>query len=354
MCAVIGPGLRLGFARRRTGMDSAPNSQYRPLQSSVIAAAFGDALVLARQWQGATAPNPPVGCVLLDASGKTLAAAAHQRAGEPHAEALAISLCRANGTLDRIHTVVVTLEPCNHAGRTPACTGVILETPARHVWIGARDPNPLVAGGGGDYLAHAGLSVRALVDLDDPAAPQLAKVAARLIAAFAKHVTTGKPWVTVKQALDRHGSMIPPAGQKTFTSEASLDLAHRLRKRADAIITGSGTILADAPQFTVRRLPDFLGKRRHLVILDRRGRVPASYVEAAQARGFQVSIETDLADALTHLGQAGCLEVLIEAGTELTQSILASPLWDEHVTIRQRLAADDDITIRYRANSEPH
>lgn len=335
-------------------MDSAQSSQDQPLPGSVIAAAFGQALQLASQWQGATAPNPPVGCVLLDASGETLAAAAHQRAGGPHAEALAIALCRANDTLHRIHTVVVTLEPCNHAGRTPACTGVILATPARHVWIGARDPNLHVFGGGRDHLVHAGLSVHALVDLDNPAAPQLAEAAARLIAPFAKHVTTGKPWVTVKQALDRHGSMIPPAGQKTFTSDASLDLAHRLRKRADAIISGSGTILADAPQFTVRRLPDFSGKRRHLGILDRRGRVPASYVEAAQARGFLVSIETDLGNALTHLGQAGCLEVLIEAGAELTQSIMASPLWDEHVMIRQRLAADDDTTVRYRANSEPH
>lgn len=335
-------------------MDSPESSHGGQLSSSVIAAAFGYAVELAGQWQGATAPNPPVGCVLLDASGKTLAAAAHERAGGPHAEALAISLCRANDTLDRIHTVVVTLEPCNHAGRTPACTGAILETPAHHVWIGAKDPNPLVAGGGGDYLDRAGRSVHALADLDDPAAPQLAEAVARLIAPFAKHVTTGKPWVTVKQALDRHGSMIPPAGQKTFTSDASLDLAHQLRKRADAVITGSGTILADDPQFTVRRLPDFPGKRRHLVILDRRGRVPASYVEAAQARGFLVSIETDLANALTHLGQAGCLEVLVEAGAELTQAILSSPLWDEHVTIRQRLAADDDITIRYQANSEPH
>jgi diaminohydroxyphosphoribosylaminopyrimidine deaminase/5-amino-6-(5-phosphoribosylamino)uracil reductase len=337
-------------------MDRAQSSPDGSLSSSVIAAAFGNALDLASQWRGATAPNPPVGCVLLDASGDTLAAAAHQRAGGLHAEALAISLCRANGTLHRIHTVVVTLEPCNHAGRTPACTGAILKTPARHVWIGTRDPNPLVVGGGGEHLADAGLSVHALVDLDDPAAPQLAEAAARLIAPFAKHAVTGKPWVTVKQALDRHGSMIPPAGQKTFTSRASLDLAHQLRKRADAVLTGSGTVLADAPEFTVRRLPDFPGKRRHLVILDRGGRVPASYVEAAQARGFLVSIETDLADALTQLGRAGCLEILVEAGVELTQSVLISPLWDEHVLIRQRPdpAADDDITVRYRANSEPH
>ncbi|MDP2778918.1 bifunctional diaminohydroxyphosphoribosylaminopyrimidine deaminase/5-amino-6-(5-phosphoribosylamino)uracil reductase RibD [Devosia sp.] len=322
----------------------------------MIAAAFGYAVELASQWQGATAPNPPVACVLLDASGETLAAAAHQRAGGPHAEALAVSQCRANDTVHRIHTVVVTLEPCNHTGRTPACTGVILQTPARHIWIGARDPNPLVAGGGGNYLAHAGRSGHALADLDDPAAPKLAEAVTRLIAPFAKHVTTGKPWVTVKHALDRDGSMIPPAGQKTFTSDASLDLAHQLRKRADAVITGSGTILADAPQFTVRRLPDFPGKRRHLVILDRRGRVPPSYVEAAQARGFLVSIEADLATALTELGQAGCLEVLVEAGAELTQSILTSPLWDEHVLIRQHPdpTADDRVTVRYRTNSEPH
>lgn len=330
------------------------HSQYLPeLPSDAISAAFIHALDLARQWQGATAPNPPVGCVLLDADGETLAAAAHQKAGEPHAEALAIALSRENGSFSRIHTVVVTLEPCNHHGRTPPCAHAILETPARHVWIGVSDPNPQVAGGGARYLAAAGLAVHFLADLDTPAAADLSVQAVRLVSPFVKHARTGRPWVTVKQALTCDGSMIPPPGQKTFTSPAALDLAHQLRKQADAVLTGSGTILADVPEFTVRRLADFPGKRRHLVILDRRGRTPPAYVQAAEARGFLVSTETDIAAALTRLGQAGCMEVLVEAGPVLTQAILAGPLWDEHALIRQTSdpASPNIITIRHRSTA---
>ena len=97
------------------------------------------ALLEAPKFEGATAPNPPVGCVLLDRDGNVLSIAAHQKAGALHAEALAIKQCDDPA---RIHTVVVTLEPCNHTGRTGPCTEAILATPARQVWIGMADPNP--------------------------------------------------------------------------------------------------------------------------------------------------------------------------------------------------------------------
>ncbi|MDO8359561.1 MAG: bifunctional diaminohydroxyphosphoribosylaminopyrimidine deaminase/5-amino-6-(5-phosphoribosylamino)uracil reductase RibD [Devosia sp.] len=328
---------------------SAPRRERASEQS--IAAAFVRALNVASEYEGATAPNPPVGCVLLDRDGNELAAAAHQKAGQPHAEALAIEQCRQRGTLARIHTVVVTLEPCNHTGRTPPCAEAIARTPAKQIWIGARDPNRLVAGGGAERLSSTGLAVNFIADLDHPDAARLAGLAGRLIAPFAKHARTGLPWVTVKQAIDTAGSMIPPAGDKTFTSPASLILAHQLRKRADAILTGSGTILADRPEFTIRRVPDFPDKRRHLAILDRRGRVPDSYIEAARQRGFEVSLETSVTDAVARLGQLGALDVLVEAGPTVLDAVLSTDLWDEHFTIHQGAGPEggDLIVVRHRA-----
>ena len=301
------------------------------------------ALAAARPWEGATSPNPPVGCALLDRSGNVIAAAGHHGAGQLHAEALAIQQARAAGKSDLIHTVVVTLEPCNHHGRMGPCTEAILATPAEHVVIGIPDPNPKVAGGGAGHLRRAGL----LVDFLTGDTAQVE----RLIAPFKKRVTQGLPFVTVKQAINRDGTMLPPQGQKTFTSQGSPMIAHALRRRADAIITGAGTVLADDPHFTVRLLPDHIGKRRKLIVFDRRKRVPAAYFEAAQQRGFDASVAVDLETALRDVAAAGGLEVLVEAGPQLTNHVLISPFWDEHVTIAQT-DAEDTITIT--ANGGAH
>lgn len=321
--------------------------QNADLPTQVVLTAFRQALQSAAQFSGATSPNPPVGCVLLDRDGKILAKAAHQKAGDLHAEALAIAHCQNSGTLARIHTVLVTLEPCNHTGRTPPCTDAILRTPAKTIWIGTRDPNRDVRGNGADRLAASGLNVRFIDQLDHPDAAILALSAKRLIAPFAKHARTGLPWVTVKQAVNRAGNMIPETGQKTFTSQHSLTFAHLLRKRADAIVTGSGTILADQPEFTVRHVPDFDEKTRHLVIMDRRGRVNDSYLTNAHKAGFTARIETSLEHALQRLGQAGVIEVLIEAGPCFLDTMLASKLWNEHIEITQATDAKAQDTISF-------
>ena len=302
---------------------------------STIANAFRLAIEAGAAFAGATSPNPPVGCVVLDAGGKVLACEAHEMAGSAHAEAAAIAACRRAGMAERIHTVVVTLEPCNHQGRTPPCVDAILATPAQAAWIGARDPNPQVAGGGADRLASYGLTVDFLDALDHPEAASLALAARRLIAPFRKWSRGGGPWLTLKQAIAADGGMIPPPGDKTFTSEASLIMAHRLRRRSDAIITGSGCVLADDPAFTVRHVRDHAGKRRLLAILDRRGRTPVSYVKAAEARGFRVRLHNDLQALLAELGDEGAVEALVEAGPTLLNAFLERGLWDEHVIIRQ-------------------
>jgi diaminohydroxyphosphoribosylaminopyrimidine deaminase / 5-amino-6-(5-phosphoribosylamino)uracil reductase len=302
------------------------------------------ALLEAQKFEGSTAPNPPVGCALLDKDGNMLSLAAHQKAGTLHAEALAIKQCAKR---ERIHTVVVTLEPCNHTGRTGPCTEAILSTPAKNVWIGMADPNPHVAGGGADRLRQAGLNVQFLNEADTP---KLNSDLQRLIAPFSKRALQGLPWVTIKQAINTQGSMIPPSGQKTFTSQSSLIFAHQLRRRADAIITGSGTVLADDPHFTVRLVEDFADKKRHLVLFDRRHRIPQTYLDAAIARGFKISFANDFLQALKHLAEQGALEVLVEAGPSLTQSVLDSDLWDEHVLITK----GDPDHIQIIQNKEPH
>ena len=305
------------------------------LSSEVLAEAFRAAMAVAHAYAGATAPNPPVGCVVLDENGQALAWEGHQKAGGAHAEAAAIKACREAGLSERIHTIVVSLEPCNHAGRTPACTEAILSTPAKAVWIGACDPNTKVAGGGAARLVASGLDVAFWDELDHPQSAALKQMADRLIAPFATWCALGRPWLTIKHAIAADGGMIAPGGRGTFTSQSSLVLAHRLRRRADAIITGSGCILVDDPAFTVRHVADHAGKRRKLAILDRRGRTPAPYVEAAQARGFDVVVRGDLPGLLDELAGAGVIEALVEAGPTLLEAFLEQDLWDEHVIIRQ-------------------
>jgi diaminohydroxyphosphoribosylaminopyrimidine deaminase/5-amino-6-(5-phosphoribosylamino)uracil reductase len=305
------------------------------LPAAAIARGFQLALERAAAFAGATAPNPPVGCVALDRAGAVIACEAHQMAGGAHAEAAVIEACRRAGVLEQIHTLIVTLEPCNHTGRTPPCTEAILRTPAKSVWIGVSDPNPQVAGGGAARLGSAGLAVGMIDHLPHPAASDLARAARRLIGPFATRVRTGRPWVTLKQAIAADGGMTPPAGKKTFTSPASLDLAHQMRRRVDAIITGSGCVLADDPAFTVRRVADHPGKRRKLAILDRRGRTPETYLEAARARGFEVWVRSDLPGLLDELGAAGVQEALVEAGPTLLDAFLTGGFWHEHFIIRQ-------------------
>jgi diaminohydroxyphosphoribosylaminopyrimidine deaminase/5-amino-6-(5-phosphoribosylamino)uracil reductase len=305
--------------------------------------AFARALAEAERFAGATSPNPPVGAAAIDREGYLLSVQAHEKAGTAHAEAKVLDDCARRGLTGRIDALVVTLEPCNHHGRTPPCTEAILAADIRRVVFGARDPNPRVAGGGAERLRAAG------VDVAEVAEEALSRRCGELIAPFAHWARTGLPWVTVKRALDARGSMIPPAGAKTFASPESLRFAHELRRRADAIITGSGTVLADQPEFTVRRVPDHPGKRRWLAVLDRRGRVARDcpeWFEAARGRGFDVLAAADLAQTLRELGAQGVVEALVEAGPGLSEAVLAGGFWNRHVVITQ--GTPDRIEDVYR------
>jgi diaminohydroxyphosphoribosylaminopyrimidine deaminase/5-amino-6-(5-phosphoribosylamino)uracil reductase len=303
------------------------------------------ALNAAEKFLGATAPNPPVGAIALGRGGKVLLGAAHQRAGTAHAEAKVLELAEKLGKLHEIETLVVTLEPCNHQGRTPACTETILHhRNIRRVVFGSRDPNPRVKGEGAERLRAAGIEVIGGV---------LENECDFLIRAFRKQATTGLPYVTLKAARQADGSMIPPAGQKTFTSKPSLIFAHELRKRADAIWTGSGTVLADDPEFTVRWVPDHPDKSRLLVLSDRRRRISAAWLAKAEKNGFRVHFAEEFRAGLEFLGKNGVLEVLVEAGPTLHEAWIQSGLWDESVVIIQgKESEDDQVEIRFRDNGD--
>ena len=314
--------------------------------NEAITRGFRAAIAEAVRFIGATAPNPPVGCAILDAEGRMLSVAAHHRAGQPHAEALALRRCLEAGTMDRAATAIVTLEPCNHTGRTGPCTEAILASPIRSVWIGASDPNPRVVGGGASRLREAGLQVRSL-------APEsrLGLDCAALIAAFTLLSRAGRPWITVKQALDATGHMVPPVGAKTFTGPEALELAHRLRRATDAVITGMGTILADRPYLTVRHVPDHPGRHRILAVPSRGG-LPEAYRQEAEARGFLVRTAPDLPSLLRVLARDGVLWALVEAGPRLLAAIERDGLWDDWLTIRHD-GGGDRLALRTRLTSTP-
>lgn len=296
----------------------------------------------ARTTLGLTSPNPPVGAVAVDIHGNILARATHPGVGQSHAEIRVLQMCREQGILQQVDALCVTLEPCNHVGRTPPCTEAIIASGIKKVIIGTRDPNPHVKGGGIEQLKNAGIQVLCGVNEGE---------CRWLIHAFAYQALTGKSWVTIKRAFNQQGSMIPPPHQKTFTSSSSLKLAHQLRKKSDAIVTGSGTILADHPLFTVRHVPDFPYKKRYLAILDRQKRVPDSYLEKALQNGFYPHIYNDLKTALDDLNQKGALDILVEAGPTLSDQVFRSKLWTMSVNIQQDMhnfqANKDTITVEF-------
>lgn len=221
------------------------------------------ALELAARARGLTSPNPMVGAVVVSREGVVVGEAFHRRAGEPHAEieALAHAGARARGA-----TLYVTLEPCNHHGRTPPCAPAVAASGVARVVYAMRDPNPLVDGGGAAHLRAAGIVVDAELLRED---------AERLNRAFVTAMRRGRPHVTLKAAMTADGKIADIAGTSRWISgEAARAEAHRLRAESDAIVVGVTTVLRDDPALTVR-LDRPWPREPYRVVLDAAARTPA-------------------------------------------------------------------------------
>jgi diaminohydroxyphosphoribosylaminopyrimidine deaminase/5-amino-6-(5-phosphoribosylamino)uracil reductase len=318
------------------------------------------ALQLAALGQYSTAPNPAVGCVLLDAAGAVVGEGWHRRAGEPHAEVHALQLAagRARGG-----SAYVTLEPCSHHGRTPPCADALVAAGVRRVVAAMQDPNPRVAGQGISRLQHVGI---------ETAVGLMAREAAELNRGFIARMARGRPWVTVKLGMSADGRIALADGSSQWiTAEAARADVQRLRARASAVLTGIGTVLKDDPALTVRDATlEMHGRDPLRVVFDAKGQLPTQSKLATdgkptlvftaagaapakqsppQATHAQINrgdasgplrtetIATDasgrieIAAALRRLAELECNEVLVETGPRLAGSFVASGLVDEIV-----------------------
>jgi diaminohydroxyphosphoribosylaminopyrimidine deaminase/5-amino-6-(5-phosphoribosylamino)uracil reductase len=303
------------------------------------------ALRLARRGYGRTSPNPMVGAVLVR-NGRFLGGGWHQQAGGAHAEVAALRECRARGENPKGATLYVTLEPCSTTGRTPPCTDAILASGISRVVVGATDPNPKHAGRGYEILRSAGLQVVAGVRSAE---------LARLNEAFNHWIICGKPFVTVKAAMSADGKIATASGQSRWISgPRARAFGMRLRRGADAILTGINTVLADDPRLTVRRANVDTGRRLRRVVLDAGARTPlpshvvsdahpdwttivvsesadaervarlADHVSVLVAPATRGSI--DLVWTLEKLGNQGVTHLLVEGGGEVNASFLGAGL----------------------------
>lgn len=201
---------------------------------------MAQALRLAERGLNTTTPNPRVGCVIVRHD-KVVGEGWHERAGEPHAEVLAL---RQAGEAARGATVYVTLEPCSHHGRTPPCAHALIDAGVGRVVAAMRDPNPLVSGRGIELLTLAG--IRTEVGLMQAQAHELN-------IGFVSRMTRARPWVRLKTASSLDGKTALLSGEsKWITGEAARADVHRWRARACAVLTGVSTVLADDPQMSVR------------------------------------------------------------------------------------------------------
>lgn len=298
------------------------------------------ALELARLGEGNVNPNPLVGAVLVK-DGQIVGRGYHRQFGAPHAEVFALEEA---ADASRGATMIVTLEPCCHHGKTPPCTDRIIEAGIRRVVLGIRDPNPLVDGKGIACLREAGIEVTEGI---------LAKSAARQNEIFLSFAATGRPFVQLKVALSLDGRIATRSGDsKWISGEASRTEAHRLRRKFASVLVGVGTAVADDPELSVRHVS---GRNPIPIVLDPSGRIPegarllgsdtsaivvTSSMSAAKehtltSRGVRVwrlPLREGLLDLpllLTRLGEAKIDSVLVEGGGETAARFVEAGLVDK-------------------------
>jgi diaminohydroxyphosphoribosylaminopyrimidine deaminase/5-amino-6-(5-phosphoribosylamino)uracil reductase len=293
--------------------------------------AMGRAVALAARGLGMTSPNPVVGCLILDAVGQVVGEGCHAYAGGPHAEIVALAQAgeRAAGG-----TALVTLEPCNHTGRTGPCSLALVAAGVRRVVIAVDDPTTIAAGGTATLRA-AGVEV--------VTGPGRAEAEAGNVA-WLTAVRRGRPYLTWKYAATLDGRSAAADGtSKWITSPPARADVHRLRSTVDAIIAGRGTVLADDPQLTVRDLADgsLAGKQPLRVVVDSAGRTPQdarvrdgcapTWIATVAELGSGPDGRTDLSALVAGLYARGVRAALLEGGPTLAGAFLAAGLVDKVV-----------------------
>jgi diaminohydroxyphosphoribosylaminopyrimidine deaminase/5-amino-6-(5-phosphoribosylamino)uracil reductase len=325
------------------------------------------ALGLAKKGEGFTSPNPMVGAVIVK-NGKVVGKGYHHAAGKAHAEINAINEA---GALAKGATLYVTLEPCNHTGRTPPCTQKILASGIRRVVVAMHDPNPDVKGGGIDYLKHQGIEVKAGVCEEQ---------AKKLNEIFIKFVRTHRPFTIIKCAATLDGRIATRTGDSRWvTGEESRKFVHRLRHAVDAIMVGINTVEKDDPSLTTR-LENRLGGLKCLdpvrIVLDTHLRIAEkakllrldsdsdtiiitghsvsedkkSRIEQQGARVIECPVKDGLIDLdmlMDRLGALGITSLLIEGGSRVIASALSAGIVEKifFFFAPKILGGDDGVPI---------
>ena len=321
------------------------NPTQPPSDPNAYAAAMREALALAEHAVGLSDPNPRVGCVIVAGDGGVIGRGHTQDAGGPHAEVMALRDAASRGAEVRGATIVVTLEPCSHHGRTPPCADALVAAGVGRVVVAMRDPNPLVAGQGRDRIAAAGIEV---------VAGPFESEARELNIGFVSRMERGRPWLRLKTAISLDGrSALENGASQWITGAAARADGHAWRKRAGAVLTGVGTVLDDDPRLDVRLVPTARQPLR--VIVDSRLQTPpdarivappgsvllyaatedAERQQALQSRGVEIAMlpsatgKVDIEAMLDDLGKRGINELHVEAGEKLNASLLREGLVDE-------------------------
>ncbi len=282
------------------------------------------ALALAERGRGRTRPNPPVGAVIVKA-GKIIGEGWHKRAGGDHAEVAAIKNAIRRGATLKGATIYVTLEPCSKPGRVGACTDAIKAAGLARVVYAAADPNPVNRGRAKRVLAKAGI----VCELFKKKGTVLT-AAQRLIAPFAKHVTTRLPFVTVKLALSLDGQICDKTGAaKWISSPAARRATGKLREVVDVIMVGGETVRKDNPSLLSHGKPN-----PHLVrvVISKSGKLPPNAQILTDGQN-ETLVFSNPQTALTELGKRGYLHVLCEGGYGLARSLADAGLVDEWITV---------------------
>jgi diaminohydroxyphosphoribosylaminopyrimidine deaminase/5-amino-6-(5-phosphoribosylamino)uracil reductase len=295
------------------------------IPTDVVERAMRRALELAATPGVPLGPNPRVGCVLLAPDGSAIAEGFHRGAGTPHAEAAALAALLSDGASDSAKgaTAVVTLEPCNHTGRTGPCAQALIEAGVERVVFAQPDPNP-VAAGGADALREAGVAVEMGL---------LEREARRVNRAWTFALEHGRPFVTWKFATTLDGRSAAADGTSRWVSSrpARVD-THRLRAQCDVMMVGAGTVAIDDPELTVRdEFDDPVAHQPLRAVMGERD-LPADR-RIFNDRAETVQLRTrDPHEALAELHELGRRHVFLEGGPTLAAAFVRAGLVDEVVT----------------------